>query len=113
MKAEHKLVLFGAGKIGRSFIAQVFSRAGYEVVFVDIDTQLLDHLNRAGEYRVIIKGPDKEETIRVTRVRGVHLDDAETVIAELADASIAGVSVGQKGLPAALPLIARSLMLRR
>jgi mannitol-1-phosphate 5-dehydrogenase len=113
MNAEHKLVLFGAGKIGRSFIAQVFSRAGYGVVFVDIDAQLLDHLNRAGEYRVIIKGRDKEEAIPVTHVRGVHLDDAETVVAELANASIAAVSVGQKGLPSALPLIARSLILRR
>ncbi|MCP4452580.1 MAG: mannitol-1-phosphate 5-dehydrogenase [Planctomycetes bacterium] len=113
MNKGQKLVLFGAGKIGRSFIAQVFGRAGYEIVFVDIDAQLLDHLNRAGEYRVIIKGPDKEETIRVTHVRGVHLDDDETVVTELADASIAGVSVGQKGLPAALPLIARSLLLRR
>ncbi len=113
MNKGQKLVLFGAGKIGRSFIAQVFSRAGYEVVFVDIDARLLDHLNRAGEYKVIIKGTDKEETLRVTHVRGVHLDDAETVVAELADASIAGVSVGQKGLPGALPLIARSLGLRR
>jgi len=113
MDKGQKLVLFGAGKIGRSFIAQVFSRAGYEVVFVDIDAQLLDHLNRAGEYRVIIKGPDKEEVIRVTHVRGVHLHDADTVVAELADAAIASVSVGQKGLPAALPLIARSLVLRR
>ena len=26
-----KLVLFGAGKIGRSFIGQVFSRSGYPV----------------------------------------------------------------------------------
>jgi len=113
MTTGQKLVLFGAGKIGRSFIAQVFSRAGHEVVFVDIDQSLLNHLNRTREYRVIIKGPERDETILVTNARGIHLNDTESVIAELADASIAALSVGQKGLPATLPLIARALVLRR
>ena len=113
MTTGQKLVLFGAGKIGRSFIAQVFSRAGHEIVFVDIDQPLLNHLNRTREYRVIIKGPEKEKTVLVTHVRGIHLNDTESVISELANASIAALSVGQKGLPAALPLIARSLVLRR
>jgi len=35
MISGKKLVLFGAGKIGRSFIGQLFSRGGYEVVFMD------------------------------------------------------------------------------
>jgi mannitol-1-phosphate/altronate dehydrogenase len=30
-----KIIVFGAGKIGRSFIGLVFSLAGYEVVFVE------------------------------------------------------------------------------
>ena len=113
MNTERKLVLFGAGKIGRSFIGQVFGRAGYGVVFVDIDRPLLDHLNRAGQYRVIIKAPKKDETILVQRVRGIHLEDLDSVVSELADASIAALSVGQKGLPAALPLVARALTLRK
>ena len=113
MNAERKLVLFGAGKIGRSFIAQVFARAGYSVAFVDIDAALLNHLNTARQYRVVIKGPEKEETILVTGVRGIHLNDTEAVIEALADADIAALSVGQKGLPAALPLIAQALILRR
>lgn len=33
----NKIVIFGAGSIGRSLIAQLFARAGYEIVFVDID----------------------------------------------------------------------------
>ena len=60
---KNKLVLFGAGKIGRSFIGQVFSRSGYEVVFIDINQQLIDHLNKSGQYKVIIKSPKGDETI--------------------------------------------------
>ena len=29
-----KIVIFGAGKIGRSFIGQLFSRSGYEVILI-------------------------------------------------------------------------------
>jgi len=95
---DKKLVLFGAGKIGRSFIGQVFSRSGYEVIFVDIDHQLIANLNKHKQYRVIIKSPAGDETILVTNVRGVHLSETEKVTAELANASIAALSVGKKGL---------------
>ena len=110
---QNKLVLFGAGKIGRSFIGQVFSRSGYEVVFVDIDRQLIDHLNKSGQYKVIIKNPNGDQTILVTHVCGIHLSETTRVIEELSNASIAALSVGQQGLSAALPLIAQSLKLRR
>ena len=110
---QQKLVLFGAGKIGRSFIGQVFSRSGYEVVFIDINQQLIDHLNKTGQYKVIVKSPKGDQTIQVTNVRGLHLSETESVIDELSGASIASLSVGQQGLSAALPLIARSLVLRR
>jgi len=108
-----KIVLFGAGKIGRSFIGQVFSRSGYEVVFIDINQQLLDLLNENKQYNVVIKSNKGDEVIQVTNVRGIHLSDTEAVINELADASLATLSVGQQGMPAALPLIANSLMLRQ
>jgi hypothetical protein len=42
----------------------------------------------------------------------VPLSDAEQVVDGLADASIAALSVGQQGLPAAIPLIDCSLKLR-
>lgn len=110
---QKKLLLFGAGKIGRSFIGQVFSRSGYEVVFVDINRQLIDQLNQCRQYKVVIKGKQGDEIIQVTNVRGIHLSDIEQVADELADASIAALSVGQQGLPAALPIIARALILRK
>jgi mannitol-1-phosphate 5-dehydrogenase len=112
-KPDKKLVVFGAGKIGRSFIGQVFSRSGYEVVFVDINRDLITRLNREGCYRVIIKSSMADEILLIQNVRGVYLHDAESVVAELSGADLAAVSVGQQGLPAAIPLLARSLLLRR
>jgi mannitol-1-phosphate 5-dehydrogenase len=108
-----KLVQFGAGKIGRSFIGQLFSRSGYEVVFVDISQNLIDALNRKRQYRVIIKSDAGEEILLVKNVRGICLNDTEEVIRELADTTIAALSVGQQGLPDAIPVIARALIRRR
>ena len=103
-----KLVLFGAGKIGRSFIGQLFARSGYEVVFVDINQKVIDELNKRKSYKVFIKG-EKEEVLLVENVRGVNGSDSLMVIEELRTASIAAVSVGQKGLPHILPNIAKAL----
>jgi mannitol-1-phosphate 5-dehydrogenase len=111
--AGKKIVLFGAGKIGRSFIGQVFSRSGFEVVFVDINPQLIDLLNQHKQYNVVIKSNKGDEVICVTNVRGIHLENTEKVVAELADAALAALSVGQQGMPAALPLISKSLLLRK
>lgn len=110
---EKKLVLFGAGKIGRSFIGQVFSRAGYEVVFIDISQDLIDNLNRTRKYNVVVKSETGDQIIKVEHVRGLNINDSTAVAEELSSASLAAVSVGQQGLPAAIPIIAEALLLRQ
>jgi mannitol-1-phosphate 5-dehydrogenase len=112
-KSENKMVLFGAGKIGRSFIGQLFSRSGYEVVFVDINKNLIDEINRKKQYKVVIKGEAADEVLFIENVRGICLADSDQVISELAGSTIAALSVGQQGLPYSLPLIAMALVKRR
>jgi len=107
-----KLVLFGAGKIGRSFIGQLFSKSGYEVVFIDINPVVIDEMNKRHEYKVFIKG-NKEEVIIVNNIRGVLGTQKELVIEEVATADIIATSVGQQGLPHILPNIAAGLLKRK
>lgn len=105
-----KIVVFGAGKIGRSFIGQVFSRSGYEVVFVDVYRQLIDLLNQHRQYKVVIKSEMCEPPLMIRHVRGVCLEDTEQVVAELTDAGVVSLSVGQQGLQAAIPVLAKALL---
>jgi mannitol-1-phosphate 5-dehydrogenase len=107
-----KLVLFGAGKIGRSFIGQLFSAGGWEVVFVDVYKTVIDELNKRGEYNLIIKG-NSERIIKVCNVRGVFAGDEETVINEICNAGIIATAVGQNGLPGVFPLLAKGLLKRQ
>jgi mannitol-1-phosphate 5-dehydrogenase len=108
---KNKLLLFGAGKIGRSFIGQLFSRGGYEVVFVDVYKPLIDELNRRRNYNVIIKS-DTDKIINIRNVRGVRAEDEQEVISEVATAGISAVSVGLNGLKGIFPLLAEGLLER-
>jgi len=108
---EDKIVIFGAGKIGRSFIGQLFSRGGYEVVFIDVYQPVIDELNRRRNYNVVIKG-DEESVITVQNVRGVFGGDAAKVASEITTARIVAVSVGLNGLKSIMPLLANGLVMR-
>ena len=101
--------MIGAGKIGRSFIGQLFSRGGYEVVFIDVYKPVIDELNRRGVYKVIIKA-DADSVIEVENVRGVFAGHTDLASKEIASASIVAVSVGTAHLKSIVPLIAKGLI---
>lgn len=113
MSGAPRLVQFGAGNIGRSFIAQLFSASGYDVVFIDVDRDLVDAINRKGEYNVVIRDEGvADRSIRVERVRAVNARDADAVAREIAAATIIATSVGSGALESVLPVIAKGVELR-
>ncbi len=105
------MVLFGAGKIGRSFIGQLFSRSGYRIIFVDIYKPVIDALNKEGKYKIQIKDIEGQEII-IQHVEGIYASDTDRVAKAIAGASICAVSVGQQGLPSIIPVLATGLCLR-
>lgn len=109
---DKSILIFGAGKIGRSFIGQLFEQAGYHVVFVDVDQDLVNELNRRKSYPVVIKGKT-EETILVRNVRAVLALDHDAVIQEVAASSIMAISVGKNALGKIIPVIAEGLKRRQ
>ena len=111
---KEKLVQFGAGNIGRSFIGQVFARGGWEVVFVDIDENIVEGMNREGKYRVVVKkNEEPDEILTVSNVRAVNGKNAEAVAEEIADCGIVATSVGKGALPHIFPVIAKGIEKRR
>ncbi|GHV77939.1 mannitol-1-phosphate 5-dehydrogenase [Spirochaetia bacterium] len=105
-----KLVQIGGGNIGRSFIGALFSRAAWEVVFVDVDPVLVSRLNQARYYTVVIKREGKADERRsIGPVRAVDGRDIDLVSNEIATADMAATSVGKGALPKVLPVLARGL----
>jgi len=112
-KIKKKMVQFGAGNIGRSFIGQLFSRSGYEVVFVDINKELIKTLNQKRVYKLVIKrNKFPDEIILIENIRAVDSCEKGVVIREIVDADIMGTAVGKHALPQIIPLIAQGLQLR-
>jgi len=108
---SRKIVIFGAGKIGRSFIGQLFGCSGYKVVFIDTDPVIVAGLNTRGSYRVIIKG-EKEKEIIVPDVQAIPAFEKQQVIETISTAGILAVSVGKSSLEKVIPIIAAGLKLR-
>ena len=66
-----KVIHFGAGKIGRGFIGAVLNEAGHDVVFADVDKDIIDQINAAKEYTLHIIDRDSCSR-RITGVSAVN-----------------------------------------
>ena len=106
------LVQFGAGKIGRSFIAQLFALSGYRVTFVDIDKKIINELNKRHNYSVIIRSNEENRVLNIPNVGGVHFQDQDTITETITEADIASISVGKKALSEVLPVLAKGIQKR-
>ncbi len=99
-----KAVHFGAGNIGRGFIGELLSKAGYHVVFVDIVDKLVDDINKLGKYNVQISGTP--ERILVENISAIDSNkNPEALIDAIVDADIITTAIG----PNALKFIAENL----
>lgn len=108
---QRTAVQFGAGNIGRGFIAQLFHESGYQVVFVDVAAPVVEALNARHEYTIRIVGPGAAD-VPITDVRAVDGRDQEAVAREVAACEVACTAVGAGALKHIAPNLAAGLLLR-
>ena len=87
---------FGAGNIGRGFIAPVLQENNYEVVFVDVNKDLIEQINLLQGYKVRSISLNASSDIYVKNISGLLLDDEEFLKEKLAKADLITTSVGPK-----------------
>ncbi|QJU52422.1 mannitol-1-phosphate 5-dehydrogenase [Herbiconiux sp. KACC 21604] len=105
MKAVH----FGAGNIGRGFVGLILHDAGYEIVFADVNAELIDALAASESYRVHAVG-ENSSTRTVTGYRALNSGtDTDAVVAEIATADVVTTAVGPTILKFVAPVIAEAL----
>jgi len=104
-----KIVVFGAGKIGRSFIGQLFSVSGFEVVFIDANRELVDGLNEKKSYKVVAVSDNSEEIILVSNIRALHSSEENKILEEIIEADFVSVSVGKNIVSLVVPNIAHAV----
>ena len=105
-------VHFGAGNIGRGFVAQFLHESGYEVVFADVSEELIGALQARDSYEVIEVGEGAVTKV-VDNYRAINSKSHEAdVIAEIAAADIVTTAVGARILQFVAPVIAAGLAAR-
>lgn len=106
-----KAVMYGAGNIGRGFIGALLSQTGYEVVFVDVNDEVVNTINRDKTYPQEIVG-EHGKTVWIQNIRAVDGKDTSAVSSEIASADLLATSVGVSVLEKIVPVIGEGLTKR-
>ncbi|KIJ57245.1 hypothetical protein M422DRAFT_40742 [Sphaerobolus stellatus SS14] len=107
-------IQFGAGNIGRGFLGPLLVKADYHVVFADINTQLINEINKQHAYDIHYLEPRKTKTDHVGNISGV-ISGSDQLDGDIADkdTKLITTSVGICALKHVAPAIAKGLKRRR
>ncbi|KAI0373762.1 mannitol dehydrogenase domain-containing protein [Pilatotrama ljubarskyi] len=111
---ERKAIHFGAGNIGRGFIGPLLVDSGYHVVFADVNKDIIQRLNEADSYNVLILDEDEDQVTSVSDVSGV-VSTSDDIVRAFADPAVDLVTtaVGPAVLERIAGTIAAGLRARR
>lgn len=108
MKAVH----FGAGKIGRGFIADLIHETGYEITFVDVNEKLNEELNKYHNYYLYLIEDDykRKEIDHVSALSPIT--QPEEVTAAIVEADLVTTAVLADNFPKIAGSLAQGLKAR-
>lgn len=111
--AEKKIVILGAGKIGRGFIGDLFDAAGYRLTFADAAEALVKQLQQAGEYTLLALYPNGETATRkVKNYDTVFAGDLNALSNAVCDTDLMSVSVFPKDFDSVAATLAQCIAKR-
>ena len=97
---KKQAVIYGAGNIGRGFIGQLFYESGYEIVFIDVNKNLINLLNERKEYPIKFAGEDNfQSEIIIKNIKALdassdNINSLTEIARVISKADIMAVSVG-------------------
>lgn len=106
-----KVVLCGAGKIGRGIIVKSVLKAGHNLTILDVSRSLIDLLNQAGSYTVHSKDQNLDYKEKVSGYLAYELD-SEQAGASILAADLILVSVGLNNVESLLGKLLPFMMQR-
>ncbi|MBE7169136.1 MAG: hypothetical protein INR73_01005 [Williamsia sp.] len=107
-----QVLIIGAGKIGRGFVAQLFYRSGYKLWFLDASREVVDRLNGEKKYRIDIAG-EKRDTTEYISLEGAFTPGESEKIADTIDAvDIIVSSVGAANMESIAHCVKKALISR-
>ena len=101
----NKLALhFGAGNIGRGFIAPVLIENNYDVIFVDVDKSLINKIKKEKHFDIkLIESKNLYKSVE--NIDGINLSDEEELNKALNQCSLVTTSVGPNHVGEVLKIV--------
>ncbi len=106
-----KAIQFGAGNIGRGFIGALLSKAGYYVVFADVNEEIISKINEDKCYTIHVMDVACYDE-KVENISGV-ISTSEAILEEIKQAEIITTAVGPVVLPRIASTLANGIKLRK
>ena len=92
--SEQQIVIWGAGRIGRGFVADLFDAAGYRLTLVDQSRELIAALRAAGRYTVVCaEGAGRRRDRLIAGYAALATDQVEEVAGAIAGADLLALAV--------------------
>ena len=107
-----KFVMYGAGNIGRGFIGQLFSQAGYQIQFIDVNMEIINALNTQKRYPISVLSNEGSKELWVENVIGINGMDVEAVVQAISTADMMATAIGVNILPRIVPNIVAGIKKR-
>jgi mannitol-1-phosphate 5-dehydrogenase len=113
---KKQIALIGAGKLGKGYVADLFGKAGYEVIFLARRQQQVDTLRRQGSYTVYVSHEDGSG-ISEKKVSGYQAwcsqgEEREQCLQILTQVPIASVQIYDNGFAEAGKLLGEAIARR-
>jgi mannitol-1-phosphate 5-dehydrogenase len=107
------IVIWGAGRIGRGFIADLFYTNGYHCVLVDQSRELINQLTAAGQFTVV-RSAGKNDCVEhiISEYTALHTSETVAVEAALLQSDLMALAIFPKFFQAAADQIAPALLAR-
>jgi mannitol-1-phosphate 5-dehydrogenase len=78
-----KILIYGAGAIGRGFLAPIFSNLGYSIYFVDKNPDLINEMKSRNSYKTAFVKNSKYEIINVEYSGAFLLGEEDSIISSV------------------------------
>ncbi|MBN1263903.1 MAG: C-GCAxxG-C-C family protein [Anaerolineales bacterium] len=110
---EKTLCIWGAGRIGRGFIGDLYNEAGYHLVLIEKAQALVDQLKNQGKFSVYRASGESKQRVEISNFTALHTSQEEKIQAAFNECEVLAVSVFPRDFEAVAGRIQAHLLERR
>lgn len=107
-----KIIIVGAGRLGKGFIGETFNKSGWDISFLDKDLRVVEELNKNGSYHVTVHRHDRIEERTVSNYKAYTYENTDKLTEDIVNADVIALVVYPEDFNHAIDKIADALIVR-